>query len=111
MDRASDIVAAMPLLIMHDAAPIPAVEPGDPVNDIRVGILRFVADRPASVPRSQVTQPRRSLRRTTVAAVVPDLEEVSLSSEEQRVLAAAKQWSQASKSDRSTLRFVGELPF
>ena len=92
LERASDIVAAMPLLIMHEGEPIPAVEPGDPVNDIRVGILRFVDARPAPVSVLQGPPPRSSLRRAAVAAVVPAIAEEPLSSEEQSVLTAAQQW-------------------
>ena len=49
-------------------------------------------------------QPRRSLRRTTVAAMVPARAEETLSSEEQSILEAAQQWSQASTSDRSSIK-------
>ncbi|MEC7000500.1 MAG: hypothetical protein VXX04_01540, partial [Actinomycetota bacterium] len=79
---------------MHQGVEIPAFAPGDPLNDLKAGILSF-----------HIAPSAAALHTTVQSHASPPLEE------DRTVLAHAQQWAASTNSNRSSHRHIGDLPW
>ncbi|MEE3088887.1 MAG: hypothetical protein VX327_04280, partial [Actinomycetota bacterium] len=79
---------------MHQGVEIPALAPGDPLNDLKAGILSF-----------HIAPSAAALHTTVQSHASPPLDD------DRTVLAHAQQWAASTNSNRSSHRRIGELPW